>query len=204
MDPKVLLEVFGYLGSAIVVVSMLMTDIVKLRAINAAGSVVTAIYALIVGSYPLALMNICLMIINLYNLYKLLRGTKQYEIVKGTGAESMIKSFLERHHQDILRFFPEFDGSTDDNDVVFVVCCNGAPAGMLVGNDMKNGYVNVEIDYSAPAYRNCALGKYLYAHLPEHGVNALMFTQNKTDAHIAYLSKMGFEEEDGEYIKRLK
>ena len=204
MDPKVLIELFGYLGSTLVVVSMLMSNVVKLRLINTAGSVISATYALIIGSFPLALMNICLIIINLYNLHKLLKTKQEFEIVTGRGNEGMIKNILDHHYPDIMRFFPGFDGSTDDNDVVYVVCCNGVPAGILVGNDMQNGYIDVEIDYSTPAFRNCAVGKYLYEHLPEYGIHALMFTQNKTDEHEAYLTKMGFEQENGEYIKRLK
>lgn len=204
MDPKFVLELVGYLGSVLVVVSMLMTSVVKLRLINTVGSVISVVYALLVHAYPLALMNVCLIVINVINLRKLLATQKEFEIVVGNGAESMVRSFLEKHHEDILKFFPDYDGSTDDNDVVFMVCCNGTPAGVLVGNDMQNGFVTVEIDYSAPAYRNCAVGRYLYEHLPEHGVNALMFTDNKTDAHVDYLTKMGFEEDENGFIKRLK
>ena len=204
MDPKFWLELFGYLGSLMVIISMLMTSVVKLRIFNAIGSVISMTYALIVGAYPLAFMNICLLIINVVNLYKLLKTQKEFEIVVGNGAESMVRAFLDKHHDDILKFFPEYDGSTDDNDVVFMVCCNGTPVGALVGNDMKNGFVTVEIDYAAPAYRNRTVGRYLYEHLPEHGVNALMFTDNKTDAHVDYLTKMGFEEDENGFIKRLK
>ena len=66
------IELFGYLGSTLVVVSMLMASVVKLRVINTAGSVISATYALIIGSYRLVLMNTCLIVINVYNLYKLM------------------------------------------------------------------------------------------------------------------------------------
>ena len=48
MDTKLLIELFGYLGSALVVVSMLMSSVVRLRVINTIGSVIFAIYALII------------------------------------------------------------------------------------------------------------------------------------------------------------
>ncbi len=56
MDTAMLIEIFGYIGSILVVVSMLMSSIVKLRAINTIGSVISGIYAVVCG----ALMNICL------------------------------------------------------------------------------------------------------------------------------------------------
>ena len=61
-----MIELFGYLGSTLVVCSMLMASVVKLRVINMIGSVISGIYALIIGSFPLALMNFCLIIINFY------------------------------------------------------------------------------------------------------------------------------------------
>ena len=44
MDTAMLIEIFGYIGSARVVVSMLMSSIVKLRVINIFGSVISGTY----------------------------------------------------------------------------------------------------------------------------------------------------------------
>lgn len=76
MDTAIIIEIFGYIGSSLVVISMLMTSIVKLRIINMIGSVISGIYAVICGAFPLAFMNACLIIINIYNLIKL-QKTKQ-------------------------------------------------------------------------------------------------------------------------------
>lgn len=76
MNTAILIEIFGYIGSALVVISMLMTSIVKLRVINMIGSVISGIYAVICGAFPLAFMNACLIIINLYNLIKLKKEKK--------------------------------------------------------------------------------------------------------------------------------
>ena len=72
------LEIFGYIGSALVVVSLLMASVVKLRIINTIGSVISGTYALIIGSFPLALMNISLIIINVYYLIKLLKNKDKH------------------------------------------------------------------------------------------------------------------------------
>ena len=198
------LEIFGYIGSALVVVSLLMASVVKLRIINTLGSVISGTYALIIGSFPLALMNISLIIINLYYLYKLLKTKQQFEIVKTNGADAFVKYFLDRHSKDIDVFFPCYEVKNSAEEVAYVVCCDGNPAGILLGNDMGCGVVDVVLDYSAPAYRDCSVGNYLYKNLGTHGVKELMFTQNKTDAHVAYLTKMGFENVNGDYVKHIK
>ena len=69
------IELIGYIGSWFV--SMLMTSITKLRVVNMTGSVISIIYALIIGSFPVALMNICLLLINAYNIIKLKRQKTQ-------------------------------------------------------------------------------------------------------------------------------
>ena len=66
MDTNTIIELIGYFGSALVLVSMLMTSVVRLRLINLTGSVIFAVYALIIRSYPTALMNIALAGINIF------------------------------------------------------------------------------------------------------------------------------------------
>ena len=73
MNTHMLIEAVGYLGSLLVLVSMLMTSVFKLRVINTIGSCIFTVYALIIHSYPTALMNFCLVLINLHFLWKMSR-----------------------------------------------------------------------------------------------------------------------------------
>ena len=109
MDPKTMLEVFGYIGSALVVVSMLMSSIVKLRVINTVGSVISGVYAVLCGALPLALMNACLIIINGVNLYKLLKTQRPFDLVIGTADDAMVTYFLTHYGDDIKTYFPDFN-----------------------------------------------------------------------------------------------
>ena len=71
MSKEVLIELFGYLGSFLVLISFLMTSVVKLRVINTIGSLIFMTYAVIIKSYPTAVMNFCLVLINLHYLWKM-------------------------------------------------------------------------------------------------------------------------------------
>lgn len=192
MDPALMIELFGYLGSTLVVVSMLMASVVKLRVINTVGSVISATYALIIGSFPLALMNICLIIINVYNLFKLLRTKNNYDTVMSDLDDAFVWYFLDRYSEDIAKYFPGFTLNDLKADMVRMVCCDGDPAGILLGNKMEDASVNIILDYSVPAYRDCSVGRFLYAELKDEGIAQLSFTQPASKDHIAYLMKMGF------------
>ena len=47
-----------------------MTNVNKLRLFNISGSVISAIYAAICGTWPIVLMNVCLVFINLFHLIR--------------------------------------------------------------------------------------------------------------------------------------
>lgn len=70
------LEIFGYIGTALVLLSMMMTSLEKLRWFNLAGSVVSMIYCVICNAWPMAVMNFGLAIINVIQLIRLKRKTQ--------------------------------------------------------------------------------------------------------------------------------
>lgn len=73
------LELFGYLGTALVLMSMMMTSLTKLRIVNMAGSVVSMIYAMLVNTWPVVLLNAGMILINALQLLRLARKAKKEE-----------------------------------------------------------------------------------------------------------------------------
>lgn len=203
MSTAMLIEIFGYIGSFLVVVSMLMSSVVKLRIINTAGSIISLIYAFICGAFPLALMNGCLIVINVYNLFKLLKSEKQYDLVDSKPDDSFVKYILNRYRDDIRTYFPGFNEKNCGNKA-YVICCEGKPAGLLLGTEKEKGAVDVIIDYSTPEYRDCSVGTFLYDKLPAKGIRTLTFAQQESKVHISYMEKMGFAKENNGYVKKMK
>lgn len=202
MNTTTIIELAGYLGSTLVVVSMLMSSVVKLRVINTIGSCISAAYALIIHSYPLALMNICLIIINCYNLTKLLKSEQQYDLISVNTDDSFLAYFIAHYRQDIQDFFQEADLDISASNTAYIVCCGAAPAGLLLGKTSENGILNITVDYTTPVYRDCSVGKYLYAKLSEYGIRKLIYS-GTSKRHAEYLLKMGFISENGVYEKLL-
>ena len=172
MSSQMIVELAGYFGSALVLVSFLMTSVVKLRVINAAGGVICTLYSLIIHAYPTALMNTCLVIINLSYLIRMRKAEKAYECIEGGGEESMIRYLLRYYEADIQKYFPGWEGLTKNGqeaehdltihcNTAYIVCHHADPAGILLGNKDEDGQLEVVLDYSTPAYRDCSVGKYL-------------------------------------------
>lgn len=196
MSPQLLLELFGYLGSLLVIISMLMTSVMRLRVINTVGSLLFAIYAILIHSYPTALMNLFLAGINIYHLIRLKRADRHFELLRLGPEDGLVTFLLEHYREDWKKYFPSFDSAegADGEAGVFVVLSDTTPAGLLIGEEGEGGSLNVLLDYSTPVYRDCSVGAYLYGRLPEHGIGKLI-CRPETPEHEAYLKKMGFAQE---------
>jgi hypothetical protein len=70
-------EIIGYAGTALVLVSFMMTSVTKLRWFNLAGAVLSTIYALLTNAMPVLILNASLILINGIQLYRLARQKKE-------------------------------------------------------------------------------------------------------------------------------
>ena len=200
MDKAMMLELFGYVGSVLVVVSLLMTSVIKLRVLNLAGSIISGTYAMIIGSFPLALMNGCLIIINVYNLYKLLNSKQEYELIETKAEDTFTAYFLEHYWTDIDKYFPEFRFDPSETDITYLMCCHADPAGILLGKRRTETEIEIALEYTTPMFRDCSAGNYLYAELAERGIKKLYF-KNPEEKHKEYLLKMGYRDSGEIYEK---
>ena len=68
------IEVIGFAGSALAVLTYWMREMLPLRIVAVFGGICFLIYASALGSYPLILMEVTLLPINAYRLLELLRA----------------------------------------------------------------------------------------------------------------------------------
>jgi len=70
-EMNIALEGFGYLGTGLILMSMMMTSVFWLRILNLSGSVISMIYAVLTNAWPVALLNTGLIVINTIQLLRL-------------------------------------------------------------------------------------------------------------------------------------
>ena len=201
MDTNTIIEAIGYLGSALVLVSFLMASVFKLRIVNSVGSIIFTIYAFIIHSYPTAIMNLCLVLINFYYLVKMSNTSINYEIVKADCNDALVSYLLRFYADDIKKCFPGTTMDFRESNLGYVVCHNGNPVALFLGKE-KDGVVDIDLDYSVPQYRDFSIGKFLEEKLPGSGIKSLIY-RGSDENHKAYLNKMGYIKKDGYYEKYL-
>lgn len=63
-------EIFGYLAMCVVLISMTLKDIKKLRIVNSISCLMFVFYGIMLHAYPIIIMNILVILINLYRIKK--------------------------------------------------------------------------------------------------------------------------------------
>ncbi|MBR0136847.1 MAG: YgjV family protein, partial [Erysipelotrichaceae bacterium] len=127
MTRETIIEAVGYLGSFLVLVSFLMTSVIKLRIVNTIGSLIFMIYALIIKSYPTAVMNACLVLINLRFLWKMRQPDEELDVIYADADCAMVKYLLSYYVEDIMECFPGISLDFSKDTTVYVVNCDGKP-----------------------------------------------------------------------------
>ncbi len=72
------IELIGYLGTAFVLASFMMSDIKKLRLVNIIGGLLWTVYGIVVGSSSIIVGNVLIVLIQGYKLYKLATKREKY------------------------------------------------------------------------------------------------------------------------------
>ena len=196
MDKHAILEAVGYFATVLVLISFLMTSVVKLRLINLIGSANFTVYAILIGSIPTALLNFGICAINVYFLVRLLRSEKRTTLVLTEPDGAFLQAFLARYGEDIRKFFPDY-APDKPADAIYFVCDELTPRGLLMGSRQKDGALLIDVDYAIPAYRDNSIGKFLYPRLLEQ-YSALEFSK-VSRKHKKYLLKMGFTKQGGRF-----
>ena len=65
------IEFLGYMATFFVAASFLFKSIVYLRIVNSIGAILFVIYSVIITAYPVALLNAYLVVVNIYQLWRL-------------------------------------------------------------------------------------------------------------------------------------
>lgn len=138
MSTALMIEIFGYIGCIFVIISMLMTSVVKLRVINTVGSSISAVYAMIGHSYPLAVVNASLVVINIYNLIKLSKADgNHYDMIRGDKEDSYLTYFIKHYKEDMKKYFLENTLELSAADTIYTVCCEGGSRRSISGKERR-------------------------------------------------------------------
>jgi N-acetylglutamate synthase-like GNAT family acetyltransferase len=196
---------FGYLASLVVLISLTMSSIIKLRWINFVGCVLFSTFGFLIHSLPTALMNIGIAIINLYFLYNIYNTKEDFRLIEAETDSKYFQHFLEVNMNELEKQISK-EELKKQNKGLYMLRDNNI-AGILLGEKREDGTLFIKVDYVTPPYRDYKLGHYFFNQHTEFfkksGINKLM-TIATEKSHKDYLNKIGFKEiEKDLYIKNI-
>lgn len=192
------LEIVGYIASVLVLLSMLMSSILKLRVVNMIGAAIFSVYGFLIHAMPVGFLNLFIVFANIYYLYKLFGTNYNYSSHVISRNSSYLNKFLEFYKKDIIKFCPEFEYAIGQDGYSFFVLRDMAVAGVFLAHKANENDLFIELDYVIPEYRDLKSGIFIYKDKIEYfkteGFKTLT-TIPYTSSHAKYLKKMGFKEQ---------
>ncbi|WP_313277934.1 hypothetical protein [Timonella senegalensis] len=195
------LEILGWIGSAVVVWSLLQTRILRLRVLNFIGCAISVVYALLGSVWPVLGLNLVLCVINIYHLRKLTaqkETERAYKVLTVTPQDAYLQFFLDQHTTDITEALPEFnreDTLNGEATEAHIVLHNDETVGIVVLRDAGAGEARVLLDYVTPRFRDFTPGKYLFRDsglLHSRGFTSVVAPAPANSQTSKYYSALGF------------
>lgn len=204
-----ILEIIGWFGSALLVVSLLQTRVMRLRVLNSAASAVLVGYNAALGVWPMVAMNVVLVAINLTVIWRMVRhrhDARAYDVVRVGVGEPFLARLLERHAGDIAEFNPAWDGLLAQAEHAFLVTSGDEVVGVVLARagDTPDEQ-QVVLDYVLPPYRDFTPGEFVFradGPFAQMGARRVIASDAMTSSS-AYLTAVGFRPEGGRQVLHL-
>ena len=195
-------DLFGYFSSLVILISLTMSSIVRLRWINLVGAGLFTVFGILVHSVPTAFLNFGIVLIDIYYLYKLYQKKESFKLVEANKDSELLSYFYETNKKELHEYFgkDKFDGTR-----AFFMLRDNHTAGILVGNE-NNGDLTIDVDFVTSEYRDFKLGQYFFTEnteeLKKRGFKKVL-SKPIHEKHREYLEKVGFKKVDKELFEKV-
>jgi hypothetical protein len=202
------LEAAGWLGSALVVLSLTQARVLRFRWLNLTGSLVATAYNAILGIWPFVAMNAAISLINVYWLWRLNRERHDaavYEVVEVAPDDAYLLHVLRTHAADIATFAPRFVAVPGPGEVrsAFLVQRGDETVGVVEVRDDGAGVAVVELDWVSRRFRDLTPGEFVYRRsgvFAAKGFDRVVVPRAAPGEH-AYLRGVGFRPEGEAWVR---
>ncbi|MEU8662162.1 hypothetical protein [Actinoplanes philippinensis] len=199
-----LLDVIGWVGSALLVWSLLQSRLLRLRALNLVGCLVLIGFNAAVGVWPMVGLNVVLAVINVWYLWRMLatrHDDKVYQVVEVRTDDAFLLHVLRAHHEDIKRFNPGFgtDHLARPGAAAFLIVHVDEVAGVVVFHTADDGVAQVDLDYVVERYRDLTPGEFVFrrsGYFTDRGCRVVL---TPPGMRAPYYGRLGFQRSGDSY-----
>lgn len=201
-----MIEFLGYVASALVVISLAMTSVVRLRVISLIGGVLFAMYGFLIDSLPIAIVNVIVVVLNAFFLWKAFTDREYFTLLEVRPESLYVRGLVDFYRDDIARFLPAFHLRPESNQLAILTLRDMVPVGLFIGSPEGQGTLRVLMDYVTPAHRDLKAARFLFGRsqqvFAERGYRRLV-SDGGSPTHNRYLERVGFARLDGQYVREL-
>ena len=201
---------FGWIGSILVVWSLMQARVLRFRWMNLAGSVIATVYNAAIQLWPFFAMNAAIAVIDSYWIWKLTRerhDREAYTVIPVASDDAFLQHVLATHHEDIARNQPGFSAHAPAGAErsTFLVVRGDENVGVVALRKEAAGVGRVELDWVKPSFRDFTPGEFVYRE--SHALADAGFSRLEVPASDAvdpaYLSRMGFAAKDDRWVREV-
>jgi hypothetical protein len=198
------LDITGWLGSALLIYSVMQARVLRFRVLNLIASAILAAFNAVLEIWPMVAMNVALCAINLWHIRGLVttrHDEATFEVLEVGPLDEYLRHVLRVHEGDILKYQPDFvwDGAAEGS-AAFLVQRGDETVGLVLVRDAGAGTAQVVLDYVTPRFRDFSPGEFVWKQshlLRDRGFRRVLSPPRMVDP---YYGRLGFEQlPDGSY-----
>ncbi|WP_433349592.1 hypothetical protein [Micromonospora sp. CA-111912] len=198
------LDLIGWIGSALLVWSLLQARVLRLRALNLVGCLVLIGYNAALAVWPMVGLNVMLAVINVWYLRKMLatrHDEQTYQVVEVGVDDQFLAHTLRVHAADIARFNPGFRwGGHPTRRSAFLVVRADEVVGVVLSHAEGDRVAQVDLDYVTQRFRDFTPGEFVYRRsslFTDRGFHRVVSPPGMV---APYYSRLGFRPVGGSYV----
>lgn len=208
------LSIFGWVSSALIVISLMQARILRFRVLNLAGAALATVVNALLEIWPFAAMNLVISIIDIYWIARLGRERHDeavYEVLEVDVDDSYLQHLLRVYSADLAATHPDLatSGFTSSQDhaerCAFLVQRGDQTAGLVLLRDAGGGTGEVQLDYVTEHFRDFTPGEFVYRRsgiFAERGFTRLI--ARDLPAWRDYYQRVGFHRVQGHWEREVQ
>ncbi len=197
-----LTEWIGYGASALILISMMMASVLKLRVINLLGSILFVAYGIIIQAYPVVFMNGCIAVVNVWYIVHIRNeGHKAWHVLEVCSGQAFIQAFFKKNKKALRMQLPAFTPGEVQFGACWVLIKGMRIAGIFCGKYEGDHTLMVQADFISKDFQDLNMQGFMYSRdniqqLKDKGLTRLV-AQPQSQEHKRYLEDMHFVAVEG-------
>jgi hypothetical protein len=198
------LDLFGWAGSALLIVSLLQARVLRFRVLNLTAGVMLVAFNALIAVWPMVAMNVATSAINVWFIVRMLRERHDeaaFRVLPVRSDDAYLAYVLSVHGADVLGHQPDFswDGVPREDRRPFLVLKGDETVGVVIMRT-EGDVARVELDYVTKRYRDFSPGEFVWREsglLSRLGISRVVTSPSMVDP---YYERVGFRREGASYV----